>query len=98
MIVQVGLGRMNLAERQMRQALDNFFRRAAVDFSLRKNVLNAHPRAGDERPRLTVAIGTDFNMCGRCLNHKTTILPLVREMQIVREKQIGGQRTRDRTF
>lgn len=73
-IVQIGKSRMDLPEREMGQAIDDFFGRPAVDFGLGKNVLHPHPRASDERPRLPIAIGAKFDMRGNGLNHVSIVI------------------------
>ncbi len=50
MVVEVGKGGVNLAQRQVRQSFNDFLGSPAVDLGLGVNVLNTNPRLGDEGP------------------------------------------------
>ena len=73
MVMEVGQGRVNLAESEVRQALDDFLRRAAMNFCLGINVLDPNACPSNECPRMTVSVGLNLDVRRNGLNHDSTI-------------------------
>jgi hypothetical protein len=64
MIEEVRQRGVDLAERQMRQLLDDLVGREALNFGERVDVLHARACAGDVGADLAGTIAADFDMCG----------------------------------
>lgn len=64
MVVEIGERRMDLSECYVRVLASNLLRRESVPLMIGDDILDANPRAADERPRLPVAVGAEFNVAG----------------------------------